>query len=183
MRDINVCTAILIGGREHEVPSREHLAVAVDENWRIPPRSELELPNLRDVIEHCDITRSGRTERDKHQAAMRHLIPGIVLQCGVREIILPTELTQQRVRIFRVVEQDALPMPFAREIPLPSAREVPLPSVRQARAPLSRPAAGECCHRGLARRLVAVRRRAVLVMAEGERPHPRHSYQTGRVPP
>jgi predicted RNase H-like nuclease len=31
-------------------------------------------------------------------------------------------------------------------------------------------------HRGLARRLVAVRRRAVFVVPERERPHPRRSY-------
>src|SRR5215510_6388077 len=34
------------------------------------------------------------------------------------------------------------------------------------------PALRECCHRGLARRLVAVRRPAVLVLAKGERPQP-----------
>src|SRR5262249_47246081 len=36
----------------------------------------------------------------------------------------------------------------------------------------SPPALRECCHRGLARRLVAVRRPAVLVLAKGERPQP-----------
>src|SRR6516225_7787095 len=34
------------------------------------------------------------------------------------------------------------------------------------------PSLRECCHRGLARRLVAVRRPAVLVLAKGERPQP-----------
>src|SRR5262249_52529130 len=36
------------------------------------------------------------------------------------------------------------------------------------------PALGERRHGGLARRLVAVRRRAILMMSKGERPHPRH---------
>ena len=38
------------------------------------------------------------------------------------------------------------------------------------------PALGECCHRSLARRLVAVRRRAVLVIAVGQRRHPRGAF-------
>ena len=38
-----------------------------------------------------------------------------------------------------------------------------------------RAALGERRHRGLARRRVAVRRRAVLMLAKGERPRPRHS--------
>src|SRR6516164_9954035 len=42
------------------------------------------------------------------------------------------------------------------------------------------PALGERRHRGLARRLVAVRRRAVLMLAESERPHPRRPYR-GRM--
>jgi hypothetical protein len=40
---------------------------------------------------------------------------------------------------------------------------------------LAPPALGERGHRDLARRLVAVRRRAVLMVPEGERPHPRRS--------
>jgi len=35
------------------------------------------------------------------------------------------------------------------------------------------PALGKRCHRSLARRLVAVRWRAILMLAEGERPQPR----------
>ena len=35
------------------------------------------------------------------------------------------------------------------------------------------------CHRGLARRGVAVRRRAVLMMPEGQRPHPRRPDRRG----
>src|SRR5262249_5303006 len=38
------------------------------------------------------------------------------------------------------------------------------------------PTLSECRHRGLARRLVAVRARAVLMMSKGERPHPRRAY-------
>src|SRR5262245_59052892 len=41
------------------------------------------------------------------------------------------------------------------------------------------PGLSERCHRGLARRVVAVRRRAVLVMAESERPHPRRANGRG----
>src|SRR2546430_5062090 len=41
------------------------------------------------------------------------------------------------------------------------------------------PALGKCRHRSLARRPVAVRRRAVLVVAEGERPHPRRANWPG----
>jgi hypothetical protein len=41
------------------------------------------------------------------------------------------------------------------------------------------PAFGERRHRGLAPRLVAVRRRAVFVVAEGKRPHPWHSDRRG----
>src|SRR4029077_12137016 len=37
------------------------------------------------------------------------------------------------------------------------------------------PALGERRHRGLARRLVAVRRHAVLMVAKGQRPHPRRA--------
>src|SRR5262245_51834903 len=40
---------------------------------------------------------------------------------------------------------------------------------------LPSPALSERRHRGLARRLVAVRRRAVLMVAKGERPHPRRT--------
>ena len=47
----------------------------------------------------------------------------------------------------------------------PNQRSFPPPTLR------------ECRHRGLARRLVALRRRAVLVMSEGQRPHPRRSYR------
>src|SRR5215472_2897796 len=39
--------------------------------------------------------------------------------------------------------------------------------------PLPPPALCECRHRGLARRLVAVRRPTVFVVAKGQRPHPR----------
>jgi len=35
-------------------------------------------------------------------------------------------------------------------------------------------------HRGLARRLVAVGRRGVLVVAKGQRPHPRRGIEGGR---
>src|SRR5262249_44854572 len=44
---------------------------------------------------------------------------------------------------------------------------------------LAPPALGECCHRSLARRAVAVRRRAILVGAERQRPNPRRSYGSG----
>src|SRR5262249_35309308 len=55
------------------------------------------------------------------------------------------------------------------------------PSVRKANdlKLLPRPACCERRHRGLARRLVAVRRRAVLVTSESERPHPRRCYGRG----
>src|SRR6516165_790205 len=44
------------------------------------------------------------------------------------------------------------------------------------------PALRECCHRGLARRLVSVRWRAILMIAKGERPHPRHAnWHSGRL--
>src|SRR5262245_56141091 len=39
------------------------------------------------------------------------------------------------------------------------------------------PALSERCHRSLARRRIAVRRPAVAVIAEGERPEPRRSYR------
>ena len=42
---------------------------------------------------------------------------------------------------------------------------LPLPALRERR------------HRGLARRLVAARRGAILVVAEGVRPHPRRSHR------
>src|SRR5262249_48243585 len=48
---------------------------------------------------------------------------------------------------------------------LPISELLPPPALRERR------------HRGLARRLVAVRRRAILVVTEGERPHPRRSYR------
>ena len=38
------------------------------------------------------------------------------------------------------------------------------------------PTLRECRHRGLARRLVAVRRPSVLMVAKGQRPHPRRTY-------
>src|SRR5262249_1596112 len=41
------------------------------------------------------------------------------------------------------------------------------------------PALRERRHRGLARRRVAVRRRAVLVVPEGDRPHPSHAHPHG----
>ena len=41
------------------------------------------------------------------------------------------------------------------------------------------PALCECCHRGLARRLVAVRRAARLALAKGERPQPWLAYLRG----
>src|SRR5215831_14750931 len=44
---------------------------------------------------------------------------------------------------------------------------------------LTPPALGERGHRGLARRLAAVRRRAVFVLAEGKRPEPRRAYWRG----
>ena len=37
-------------------------------------------------------------------------------------------------------------------------------------------------HRGLARRLVAVRQRAVLVVAKGQHPHPRRTERRGVLP-
>jgi hypothetical protein len=46
---------------------------------------------------------------------------------------------------------------------LPSARLLPPPAL------------GECCHRSLARRLVAVDRRAIFVVAIGQRPQPRRA--------
>src|SRR5262245_24802546 len=53
---------------------------------------------------------------------------------------------------------------------------------RQSHILLPSPAFPERRHRGLARRLVPVRRRAVLVVAKGERPHPRHaSWHSGRL--
>jgi hypothetical protein len=42
---------------------------------------------------------------------------------------------------------------------------------------LPTPALGECRHRGFARCLVSVSRHAILMMSEGERPHPRRSYR------
>src|SRR6266404_1379299 len=42
------------------------------------------------------------------------------------------------------------------------------------------PALCERCHRGLARRFVAVRRRAILMLPKGQRPHPRRIF--GRPP-
>jgi len=44
----------------------------------------------------------------------------------------------------------------------------------------TRPTLRERHHRGLARRLLAVRRRAVFVVLEGERPHPR-AYRHSRT--
>src|SRR5262245_23775370 len=44
---------------------------------------------------------------------------------------------------------------------------------------LPSPALGERGHRGLARRGVAMGRVAILVMPEGQCPHPRHSYGRG----
>jgi hypothetical protein len=41
------------------------------------------------------------------------------------------------------------------------------------------PALRECGHRGLARRRVAVRRRAIFVVSEGERPHARRADRRG----
>jgi hypothetical protein len=41
------------------------------------------------------------------------------------------------------------------------------------------PALRECGHRGIARRLVAVGRRAIFVVPERERPHPRCSHRRG----
>src|SRR5215472_17614762 len=45
--------------------------------------------------------------------------------------------------------------------------------------PLPPPALGECRHRGLACRLVAMRWPTVFVMAEGQRPHPRRTNRRG----
>jgi len=42
---------------------------------------------------------------------------------------------------------------------------------------LPSPTLGERRHRGLARLLVVVRRRAILMMPKGERPHPRHAHR------
>src|SRR5262245_47862454 len=44
-----------------------------------------------------------------------------------------------------------------------------------ATALFSPPTLSECRHRGLARRLVAMRRRAVLAVAKAQRPHPRRA--------
>ena len=44
---------------------------------------------------------------------------------------------------------------------------------------LPSPALRERRHRGLARCFVAVRRRAILVLPEGERPHPRRADRRG----
>jgi hypothetical protein len=44
---------------------------------------------------------------------------------------------------------------------------------------MMRPTLRERRHRGLARRLVAVRRRAVLVVPKIQRPHPRRTYRRG----
>jgi hypothetical protein len=41
------------------------------------------------------------------------------------------------------------------------------------------PALRECGHRGLARRRLVVRRRAIFVLSEGKRPHPRRCYWRG----
>jgi hypothetical protein len=41
------------------------------------------------------------------------------------------------------------------------------------------PALGKCCHNRLARLGIAVRRASILVVPEGQRPHPRHSYGRG----
>src|SRR5262245_16659044 len=44
---------------------------------------------------------------------------------------------------------------------------------------LTPPALGECSHRGLATLSIAVCRRPVLMMPEGQCPHPRRSYRGG----
>src|SRR6266568_2078532 len=47
---------------------------------------------------------------------------------------------------------------------------------------LSPPTLRECRHRGLARRLIAMDRRAILVIIERERPHPRHAHRHSGCP-
>jgi hypothetical protein len=48
-------------------------------------------------------------------------------------------------------------------------------------SPLLPPSFRECRHRSLACRCVAVRRRAFLVVAKDQRPHPRHSHRREAV--